>query len=372
MPCVEQILGGLLDLDVAGERGDDRLVDALRLHLVDDLDHELREHHRRRDDRVPVAEDQRVDARILEAEADRVLVGLRRLAAGDVDRIAGGAERRDELAERRVEIGRHRHQREPVVDARVRQQHARAARAGDDDDVLALRRGQHGNRRARTRADRAAPRARITPDCLQHVLVDLVVAGERAGVRARRARAHARAAGLQHDDRLLLRHALRDLGERAAVLQVLAVLRDDVRVLVLLEEREQIVLVDVGLVAEADDRRHAHLGRAREADDRHADAARLRRQRRVALDVVRRAERRAEVLPRVVEAVDVGAHQAHVVLAPDRLDLLLARDVAGLGEAGRDQHGAGNLLLAALRRAPRRRTWRGSRTPRRRSCRGRP
>ena len=37
-------------------------------------------------------------------------------------------------------------------------------------------------------------------------------------------------------------------------------LRDDRRVVVLLEERQQIVFVDIGLVAQADDRRHAHLG----------------------------------------------------------------------------------------------------------------
>jgi hypothetical protein len=60
--------------------------------------------------------------------------------------------------------------------------------------------------------------------------------------------AQGRASGLEHDDRLLLRHALGHFGKRAAVLQVLAVLRDDVRVVVLLEERQQIVLVDVGLV----------------------------------------------------------------------------------------------------------------------------
>ena len=123
-------------------------------------------------------------------------------------------------------------------------------------------------------------------------------------------------------------------------------LRDDGRVVVLLEERQQIVLVDIGLVAQADDRRDAHLGRARKADDRHADAARLRRQRGVALDVVRGAEGRAQVLRRVVEAVDVRPHQPHAVLAADVLDFLLPLDVAGLGEARRDEHRAGNLLFA--------------------------
>ena len=67
------------------------------------------------------------------------------------------------------------------------------------------------------------------------------------------------AARLEDNDRLFLRDARGDLGESAAVLQVLEVLRDDLRVVVLLEEGEEIVLVDVGLVAEADDRRDAHL-----------------------------------------------------------------------------------------------------------------
>jgi hypothetical protein len=71
-------------------------------------------------------------------------------------------------------------------------------------------------------------------------------------------------------------HALRNLGKRTSVLQIFAMLRDDGRVVVLLEERQQIVLVDVGLVAQPNDRGHAHLGRARKADDGHADAARLR------------------------------------------------------------------------------------------------
>src|SRR5258708_25782298 len=105
-------------------------------------------------------------------------------------------------------------------------------------------------------------------------------------------------------------------------------LGDDLRVVILLEERQQIVLVDVGLVAQADDRRDAHLRRAGESDDRHADATRLRRERRITLDVVRRAERRAEVAPGVVEAVDVRAHQADAVLAAYRDQLLLSLAVA--------------------------------------------
>ena len=222
-----QVLRGLLDLDVAGERRDDRLDDALGAHLLDHLHHVPREHHRRRHDRVPVAEDQRMDALVLEAEADRVHVRDGRLAAGDVHRVARRAERRDELAKRRVEIRRHGLQQlQTVVDAGVRQQHAGAAGAGDDDHVLALGRGQHRHAAREVEQVAQAPgadHARLA----EHVVVDLVVAGQRAGVRAGRCRARRRPAGLEHDHRLLLRDALGDLGEGAAVLQVLAVLGDD-------------------------------------------------------------------------------------------------------------------------------------------------
>src|SRR6202790_4818204 len=66
----------------------------------------------------------------------------------------------------------------------------------------------------------------------------------------------------------------------------------------------------------------------------------------MALDVVGGAERGAEILPRVVEAVDIGTHEPHAVLAADLLDLLLTFDVAGFGEARRYEHRAGNFFLA--------------------------
>src|SRR5437870_12706452 len=51
---------------------------------------------------VPVAQDQRMDAGVFEPELDGVDIGDRRLAAGDIDRIASRAERRDKLAERQI------------------------------------------------------------------------------------------------------------------------------------------------------------------------------------------------------------------------------------------------------------------------------
>src|SRR5487761_40949 len=52
---IVEMLGSLLDLHVARKRRDDRFLDALGLHLVHHLDDEVGEHHRRRDDGVPVA-----------------------------------------------------------------------------------------------------------------------------------------------------------------------------------------------------------------------------------------------------------------------------------------------------------------------------
>jgi hypothetical protein len=107
------------------------------------LGHKMRKHHRRRDDRVPVAQNQRMDALVLKPEADGVLVGFGRLAAGNIDRIARRTKRRNELAESRIQIIGHFHQSQPVVETGIRQQHARSARTGDDQDILALGCRQH-------------------------------------------------------------------------------------------------------------------------------------------------------------------------------------------------------------------------------------
>jgi hypothetical protein len=53
---------------------------------------------------------------------------------------------------------------------------------------------------------------------------------------------------------------------------------------------------------------------------------------RRALHVVGRAEGRAEVLGRIVEAVDVRPHEADVVLLADLDDLLLERRLAGFAK----------------------------------------
>ena len=86
-----------------------------------------------------------MNTRVFEPELYRVDVGDRRFATGDVNRIARRSERRDEFAECSIEVRRNRHQGQLVIDAGIRQQHARTARARDDDDIFALWRRQDRN-----------------------------------------------------------------------------------------------------------------------------------------------------------------------------------------------------------------------------------
>ena len=288
-----------------------------------------------------------MNTRVFQPQTHRVLVCRRRLPAGDVDRVAGRAKRRDELAKRSVQIRRHAHQGQAVVDTGIRQQHTGSACAGDDDHVFALGRRQHGH--APRELEELAQAARADhASLLEHVFVDLVVAGQGTGVRTGRLGSGGCAPSLEHDDGLLLGDTAGDFGKRPAILEVFTVLRDHARVVVLLEEGQQIVFVQIRLVAQAHNGRHPHLGRTREADDGHADATGLRGQRGRALDVVGRAEGCAQVGVGVVEAVDVRAHQANVVLAPDGLDFGLSFVVAGFRKSRWNQHGTRNLLFTAL------------------------
>src|SRR5450755_467429 len=342
-----QVFRRRLHFNVPGQRGYHGLFNAFGAHVLHHLDHQSRKYHRWRDDRVPVAEYERVDALILEAEAHGVLIGRGRFATGNVDRVAGRTKRRDEFSKGSVQVWRHRHQRQAIVHARIRQQHPGTTGTRDDDDVVALWCRQH--RDAACKLEQVAQRARANHARLfEHILVNLVVTRQCARVRARGARTHAGAPGLENDDGLFLGHPFGHLGECAAVLQILAVLRDNLGVVVLFEEREQIVLVDVRLIAETDDRRHAHLGGARKTDDCHADTTGLRGQCRLALDVVCRAERGAEIFWRVVEAVNVRTHESDAVFSADLDQLVLSGDVSRFGKPGRDQHRAGYLLLAHL------------------------
>src|SRR5690349_6826176 len=98
-PVFEKHAARFLDFDVANQRGHDRFIYTLGAHLLYDFGNQLRKYQRRRDDGVPVAEDKRVDAGILETQPNRVPVSRGRLATRDINRIPGRTEWRNELAE---------------------------------------------------------------------------------------------------------------------------------------------------------------------------------------------------------------------------------------------------------------------------------
>src|SRR5271155_4652115 len=106
---LEEIGTCLFHLDIADQRGDHRFVDSPAPLFLDDLCREFREYHWWSNYRVPVAEHERMHARVSESESDRILIGRRWFTASDIDRISGCAERRNELAKRLVEVFRHRH-----------------------------------------------------------------------------------------------------------------------------------------------------------------------------------------------------------------------------------------------------------------------
>ena len=87
---------------------------------------------------MPVAQNEGVNPFVLQPQPNGVFVGYGRFAAGDVDRVSGGTKRGNELAERRVQIVWHFHQRQAVIDAGIGQQHAGTAGTGNDHNVLAL------------------------------------------------------------------------------------------------------------------------------------------------------------------------------------------------------------------------------------------
>src|SRR5438874_979148 len=83
-------------LYVADQRRDDWFIYSFVARFLNNFGAKFGEDHRRRDDRVPVAENQRMDARLAERVANRVRIGRRWLATGDIDGIASGAKGRDE------------------------------------------------------------------------------------------------------------------------------------------------------------------------------------------------------------------------------------------------------------------------------------
>src|SRR6185312_10857534 len=138
-----------------------------------------------------------------------------------------------------------------VGDASIRQQHTGPASARDDDHVFALGGGQERNATSEIQQVTQAVGANHAT-LIEHIFINLVITGKRSGVRTGGLGTRRRAPPFQHNDRLFLRNATSDFGEGTTVFQVFAMLRDDLGIGVLLEENQQVVFVNVALVADTD------------------------------------------------------------------------------------------------------------------------
>lgn len=152
--------------------------------------------------------------------------------------------------------------------------------------------------------------------------VNVVRAGERAGVRGRRARRAFAAPRLDDDDGLHARGRPRRRHERLRVGDRLDVHEDRARRGVDREPVQQIVEIDVGHVADGHEPGKADVAFGGEGEQRNGDRARLRDHGEIALGRTMRGEARVEARARRQHAEAIRPDHAH---ARSRGDLLEAR-----------------------------------------------
>lgn len=285
------------------------------------------------------------DPLVLEGDLEALLVALEAGAAGDVDGVLGGAEARHALVERLLQVLGGGLQRDAVHLGSVGGQDADAAAVRDDDDVVALHRGLHGE------GDRVADELLQVHGAddlglLERGVVDLDGAREGAGVGRGGGGAVGRDAGLQGDDGLA--GSATSLDEVAAVLDALDVERDALGVLVLRVVVDGVSEVDVGHVAEGDHGRAAKVLDVGGGVQRDEEGAGLRDEGGVASVRQARGERGVGVAGVQEQADDVRAQNATAGLLSHADELLLGLGVADLAEAGGDDDVALDLLLARL------------------------
>ena len=185
---------------------------------------------------------------------------------------------------------------------------------------------------------------------LEGRVVGLLRAGQRAGVRGGRPRAGAGGARLDGHHRLLPGDLARHLHELGPVGNAFQVAHDHVGLGVFGPGAQEVDLVQVGLVADAVEAREADALAQRHVQDGGAQRARLRHEGDAALARHAGGEGGVEAGHGVDDAQHVGAHDAHVVAPGIFQQLLFQRPAfaAHFAEARRDDHRAGDALLAAL------------------------
>ena len=328
----------------AHERADDRFVDAFDRLRHDggrlfDFGHRLR-----REDH-----DAHVDARVFQHGADGRLVAIVAGVADHVDRVAERSGRGQRGAKLLLGGLAQLGQLQAVADRGVGGHDARAAGIGDDRHPRSLGQRLRGIKRRVVEqfGNRIDP---LHAALRQQGIVDRIGTGQRTGVAADRLGAFRRPARLQAEHRLVRfpEDLAGPLDELPAVGHVLQVHGDYRRVFVLGQVVQQIDLVHVGLVAEADELAEAHVAFLGVIEHRGAKCAALRKEAEIARGGHLAAEGgvHPHVRMRVDHAQAVGADQRNA----GRLDLF-AKFVfqrrafrPDFLETGRNHHQAVDLL----------------------------
>ena len=199
------------------------------------------------------------------------------------------------------------------------------------------------------RVDRVDQRHAVLPEQRRERLVP---AGERAGVRERRALAELAAAELQHDHRLHARGALDRGAEAAAVLGALHDAGDDLGRRIVGEELDVVGHLQHGLVAAGDEIIDADAAIGGELGERIHQPAALRDERDAAGRRVARDVRHGggEAIAEARDAHAVGPGERHVGRARERDEPRLPRAAlvaGGVGKTFRHHVGARGCRRAA-------------------------
>ena len=263
------------------------------------------------------------EERLLEAPQRRVVV----------ERVGHRGEARQRVRERDRHGRRRLRQLELAGGGGVRGQGRLAAGAGEHAQPPAAQRAERARRLERLEHRRDRCRAGHA-ETVEERVVELVGAGQRAGMRGGDAAPELRRAGLDHADRhAALAGAVGRGGEQGHVAQPLEVDADAGHLGLVAERVHDTRHVDLGLVAHRDDERDGHAALVH----RHVDAEVAALQHHRDAPVGRRAGVRHGPEADAVDAVD----QPVAVRAEDRQvpgrrhQLVLERHVARLGEAGR-------------------------------------
>ena len=343
-PCARRIFSPFADGLLAHEGRQDRLAAALvgfgdGLGRLGDLGHDLRRQH----------DDDRAHVRIVGHGVDCQRVAVGHGVAQHVHRVGDAGGRRQARPELVLCFYRQRGQLQAGALHRVGGHDARPAGVGDDGHGIGGRQRLAGE--GHGHVEQVLHRAGAQhAGLLERGLVGPLRAGQGAGVAGDRPAAGLGRAGLDRDDRGVLADLAGDLDKAAAVGDAFQIGGDDLAVGIVAPHLQEVDLVQVGLVAQADEATEADVVGQGHVEDAGAQRARLRHEGDPALHRHAEGETGLQRRVGVDDAQAVRADHAYAVAPDDGDQFFLHRHAlrSHLTEAGRDCDHALDALLAAL------------------------